>query len=126
MDTVTWKGVSWAVGEPITGAHMDVVYRLLQDRRESQRLELTVSAGLFERVESARGDVSRASFVRRALESALGGVPPERAEEPALSSGRSASAPIRTSEDEMVRQFKRQFIPEGVDRAAAFRGRKKP
>src|SRR5216117_2461432 len=34
----------------------------------AKRLELTVSEDLWERIESARGDVPRAAFVKRALE----------------------------------------------------------
>jgi hypothetical protein len=43
----------------------------------AKRIEFTVSEELWDQIERARGDVSRARWIKRALESALGEGPPE-------------------------------------------------
>lgn len=81
----------------------------------ARRVEVTFSVEEWAKLESSRGRESRASFVKHhylgALESALCG-----AEEPVLSSGRSAVAPSRASEPSSAHAWPDGKIPAPVDR----------
>jgi hypothetical protein len=59
----------------------------------ARRVEVTFDQGLWDRLEGARGHESRASFVRRALESALGSK--ENGGPSGAVASRAASAPSR-------------------------------
>jgi hypothetical protein len=70
----------------------------------ARRIEITVSEGTWDRLNAARGHEPRASFVKRALESALGSVIPADASGPVAARDRGegvpnarSSAPSRTS-----------------------------
>ena len=70
----------------------------------SERFEMRVPTDLMERVDQARGYEPRASFVKRAVEAALGGPEPHRPAAPRAPT-RQSPAPALVS-DAMARQQK--------------------